>query len=91
MRAITISRYGGPEVLTEVELPDPHPGPGQISIDVTHAAVGMIDVIFRRGDLAGDDRYPPRGRRSDGGGEGFGFLGPVLRQNSSRRVDLGIR
>lgn len=58
MRAITISRYGGPEALTEVELPDPHPGPGQISIDVTHAAVGMIDVIFRRGDLAGDDRYP---------------------------------
>jgi NADPH2:quinone reductase len=58
MRAITISQYGEPDVLTEVELPDPHPGPGQISIDVTHAAVGMIDVIFRRGDLAGDDRYP---------------------------------
>jgi NADPH2:quinone reductase len=59
MHAITIPRYGGPEVLTEVELPDPHPGPGQISIDVTHAAVGMIDVIFRRGDRAGDDRFPP--------------------------------
>lgn len=58
MRSITIARYGGPEVLTAVELPDPHPGPGQISIDVTHAAVGMIDVIFRRGDLEGDDRYP---------------------------------
>jgi NADPH:quinone reductase len=58
MRAITVSHYGEPEVLTEVELPDPHPGPGQISIDVTHAPVGMIDVIFRRGDLAGDDRYP---------------------------------
>jgi NADPH:quinone reductase len=59
MHAITIPRYGGPEVLTEVELPDPHPGPGQISINVTHAAVGMIDVIFRRGDRAGDDRFPP--------------------------------
>jgi NADPH2:quinone reductase len=58
MRALTISQYGEPDVLTEVELPDPHPGPGQISIDVTHAAVGMIDVIFRRGDRAGDDRYP---------------------------------
>jgi NADPH:quinone reductase-like Zn-dependent oxidoreductase len=53
------SRFGGPEVLTEVELPDPHPGPGQISINVTHAAVGMIDVIFRRGDRAVDDRFPP--------------------------------
>jgi NADPH2:quinone reductase len=58
MQAITISRYGEPDVLTQVELPDPHPGPGQLSIDVTLAAVGMIDVIFRRGDLAGDDRYP---------------------------------
>ena len=59
MHAITISRFGGPDVLTEAELPDPRPGPGQISIDVTHAAVGMIDVIFRRGDRAGDDRFPP--------------------------------
>jgi NADPH:quinone reductase len=59
MHAITIPRFGGPDVLTEVELPDPHPGPGQISINVTHAAVGTIDVIFRRGDHAGDDRFPP--------------------------------
>jgi NADPH:quinone reductase len=59
MHAITIPRYGGPDVLTEVELPDPHPGPGQISINVTHAAVGMIDVIFRRGDRADDHRFPP--------------------------------
>jgi len=44
MHAVTITRYGGPEVLTEIELPDPHPQAGQISIDVTHAAVGMIDV-----------------------------------------------
>jgi NADPH2:quinone reductase len=59
MNAVVISRFGGPEVLTPVELPDPHPGAGQIAIDVTHAAVGMIDVIFRRGDRAGDDRFPP--------------------------------
>jgi NADPH2:quinone reductase len=59
MHAVTISRYGGPEVLTAVELPDPHPQAGQISIDVTHAAVGMIDVIFRRGDRADDARFPP--------------------------------
>jgi NADPH:quinone reductase len=58
MHAVTITRYGGPEVLTEIELPDPHPQAGQISIDVTHAAVGMIDVIFRRGDRADDDRFP---------------------------------
>jgi NADPH2:quinone reductase len=58
MRAITISRFGPPDVLTEVELPDPRPAAGQVAIDVTHAAVGMIDVFFRRGDFSGDPQFP---------------------------------
>lgn len=58
MRAITISQFGSPDVLTEVELPDPRPAAGQVAINVTHAAVGMIDVIFRRGDRASDPRFP---------------------------------
>jgi NADPH2:quinone reductase len=45
-----VSTFGGPEVLTEAELPDPKPGPGQITIDTAHAAVGLIDVFLRRGD-----------------------------------------
>jgi D-arabinose 1-dehydrogenase-like Zn-dependent alcohol dehydrogenase len=39
-------------VLTETQLPDPEPGPGQITIDTSHAAVGLIDVLLRRGDMA---------------------------------------
>jgi NADPH:quinone reductase len=31
------------------DLPDPAPGPGQIAIDVTHAAVGLVDVLLRQG------------------------------------------
>ena len=58
MRAITISQFGSPDVLTEVELPDPRPAAGEVAINVTHAAVGMIDVIFRRGDRASDPRFP---------------------------------
>jgi NADPH2:quinone reductase len=58
MHAMTISAFGAPDVLQPVELPDPRPEAGQITIDVTHAAVGMIDVIFRRGDRADDDRFP---------------------------------
>src|SRR4051795_11923806 len=58
MHAMTISAFGAPDVLQAVELPDPRPEAGQITIDVTHAAVGMIDVIFRRGDRAADDRFP---------------------------------
>ncbi|WP_066375782.1 quinone oxidoreductase family protein [Herbidospora mongoliensis] len=55
MRSIRVTRYGGPEVLDLVDLPDPVPGPGQVAIDVTHAAVGLIDVLIRRGDLAAYD------------------------------------
>src|ERR1700730_18281196 len=52
MRAMVVSAFGGPEVLTEAEFPDPEPGPGQITIDTSHAAVGLIDVLLRRGDMA---------------------------------------
>jgi NADPH:quinone reductase len=49
MQAVQATAFGGPAVLSVVELPDPAPGPGQVSIDVTHAAVGLIDLFFRQG------------------------------------------
>ena len=33
MKAVRFSRFGGPEVLEIVNLPDPHPGPGQVRIE----------------------------------------------------------
>jgi NADPH2:quinone reductase len=51
MHAMVVSCFGGPEVLTESELPDPTPGPGEVTIDTSHAAVGLIDIILRRGDM----------------------------------------
>lgn len=53
MRAVQISRTGGPEVLEVVDLPTPQPGPGQAR--VRHEAVGLnfIDT-YRRSGL-----YPP--------------------------------
>ncbi|MCD0484854.1 zinc-binding dehydrogenase [Streptacidiphilus sp. ASG 303] len=58
MHAMTISEFGGPQVLVPVDLPDPRPGAGQISIDTSHAAVGLVDVFFRRGDLADRPGFP---------------------------------
>ncbi len=58
MRAMTISEFGGPQVLVPVDLPDPKPGAGEITIDTTHAAVGLVDVMFRRGDLADRPGFP---------------------------------
>lgn len=49
MRAIQVSSFGPPEVLRPTELPDPLPKPGGVAIDVTHAAVGLIDVFIRQG------------------------------------------
>lgn len=49
MQALQVTAFGDPSVLHVVTLPDPTPGPGQIAIDVTHSAVGLIDVFFRQG------------------------------------------
>jgi NADPH:quinone reductase-like Zn-dependent oxidoreductase len=54
MRAIRFSRFGGPEVLELVELPDPHPAPGQIRVAVRAAAVNPIDWKMRSGAMGGD-------------------------------------
>lgn len=49
MRAIEISRPGGPEVLTEVRLPVPVPASGQILIRVAYAGVNRPDALQRAG------------------------------------------
>ncbi|MDG4793000.1 zinc-binding dehydrogenase [Micromonospora sp. WMMD1082] len=49
MHAAVVTRFGDPEVFELTELPDPVPGPGQVAIDVSHAAVGLIDVYLRQG------------------------------------------
>jgi NADPH2:quinone reductase len=49
MKAVQAAQFGDPAVLTVVDRPDPVPGPGQVAIDVTHAAVGLIDVFLRQG------------------------------------------
>ena len=53
MRAITISRPGGPDVLTPAELPDPVPGAGEVLVAVAAAGVNRADVLQRLG------HYPP--------------------------------
>ena len=51
MKAARFSRFGGPEVLEIVELPDPHPGPGQIRIAVRAAGVNASDWKKRQGQM----------------------------------------
>ena len=49
MKAVRFSRFGGPEVLEIVDLPDPHPGPGQVRIAVRAAGVNLSDCKKRQG------------------------------------------
>jgi NADPH:quinone reductase len=58
MKAVQATRFGEPTVLELVELPDPTPGPGEIAIDVTHAAVGLIDLFFREGRFKDQPAMP---------------------------------
>src|SRR6478672_2860548 len=54
MKAVRFSRFGGPEVLEIVDLPDPHPGPGQVRIAVRAAGVNPSDWKKREGLMDGE-------------------------------------
>ena len=49
MKAVRFGRFGGPEVLEIVDLPDPRPGPGQVRIAVRAAGVSVSDAKKRQG------------------------------------------
>jgi NADPH:quinone reductase len=49
MRAIRVSRTGGPEVMELVELPTPRPGDGEALVRVEASGVNFIDIYQRSG------------------------------------------
>jgi NADPH:quinone reductase-like Zn-dependent oxidoreductase len=52
MRASAFYRYGPPEVLEMVELPDLTAQPGQVRVRVEAASVNPADTLFRNGGVA---------------------------------------
>lgn len=52
MKAIQVSKTGGPEVLGLVDLPEPKPKSNEAVVQIKAAGVNFIDVYFREG------RYP---------------------------------
>jgi NADPH:quinone reductase len=54
VRAVGFFRFGGPEVLEVVELPEPEPGPGELRVRVAAATVNPTDLLFRSGGRAVD-------------------------------------
>ena len=52
MKAIQVSKTGGPEVLAFVDIPAPQPKPNEVLVKISAAGVNFIDVYLREG------RYP---------------------------------
>ena len=49
MKAIRISRTGGPDVLEHVEVPTPEPGPGEVLVKADAIGVNYFDTLIRSG------------------------------------------
>ena len=52
MRRVRYYEYGGPEVLTLEEAPEPEPGPGQVRLRTEVIGANFVDTKFRRGDAS---------------------------------------
>lgn len=78
MKAIQVQKYGGPEVLTLVDLDVPKPAANQAIVEIRAAGINYIDIYFREG------RYPSTLPFIDGQ-EGAGVvteIGPEVRNLS---------
>ncbi|MEU6748344.1 NADP-dependent oxidoreductase [Spirillospora sp. NPDC046719] len=53
MRAVAMTSFGGPEVLSVVEIPTPEPEAGQVRVRVAAATVNNFDLVARAGWLGG--------------------------------------
>jgi NADPH:quinone reductase-like Zn-dependent oxidoreductase len=58
MRAVVITKHGGPGVLQVQERPDPVAGPGEVRIQVAAAGINFADVMARMGLYADAPKTP---------------------------------
>ena len=56
MKAVVITRFGGPEVLEIQDVPKPQPGPEEVLVQVRGTALNRADLLQRLGGYA-----PPPG------------------------------
>jgi NADPH2:quinone reductase len=67
MRAVVVSEFGGPEVLSVVEIDRPTPGAGQVLVEVSMSGVNVLDAYQRSGST-------PLGAGFTAGVEGVGVV-----------------
>ena len=60
MKAMVFTEFGGPEVLHEMEWPDPTPGPDEVVIRVAAVSIGrLLDLAARSGKMPWAKIDPP--------------------------------
>jgi NADPH2:quinone reductase len=58
MKALVITRLGGPEVLEIQQVPDPNPGPEQTLVNVEAGGLNFADLMTAQGGYAGAPKPP---------------------------------
>src|SRR5487761_516409 len=58
MKAVLLTRHGGPEALRYGEAPDPVAGPGEVGVDIHAASVNAADYKVRLGGSYGAITFP---------------------------------
>jgi NADPH2:quinone reductase len=58
MKAIRVEKFGGPEVLELAEIPEPAPGPGQVTVRIKAVGVNPVDTYVRSGTYASKPPLP---------------------------------
>jgi len=58
MKALVITRFGGPEVLELQQLPDAHPAPEQLLVQVEAGGLNFADILTVRGGYSGTPKPP---------------------------------
>ena len=69
MKALVITRFGGPEVLELQQVPDPHPTPEQVLVNVEAGGLNFADLMTTRGGYANTPQPPLTAGREFAGRE----------------------
>ena len=85
MKAVVITRFGGPEVLEVQDVPAPQPGPDEILVHVRGTALNRADLLQRAGGYAAPPGVPQNI-------SGLEFAGEVAEsRTNARRWSKGDR
>ena len=57
MRAMTVTQYGGPEVLKLQDMPTPEPGDNDMLVEVSNSGMNPVSYKIRQAPRWGDREF----------------------------------